>query len=561
MQFLAPLIAAGLIAVGPFQITALPPAPDGGDTRLDIVREKGNAAQERSGYALFLSKYLDVEYRAEEADLARDFGPALGSLREILSAGLPDLPHSYAALLSSERGPLGTLEVRVGTSAPIALDQAGQGLYIDGFPDSPRGIDAKRIERDFGLALQAQTETLKAMASYVALIEPPKGHAHPAPEHQDTMTFQSAEKTYRIDRVGKAISLDGYDHPATAQDIETDFAEALASMRRILAEGLPDLSHSYAVLLAHDMGELGHVSIETANAVTLQLERANEAAFIDGYPGRPSTIESRQLQGDFGPALGALLQALKSMRSYIVLLEDPFGSASKVIYRTRDEDIVLEHPGQSLTLDGVDNVLDAQLTEKDFSSAKTSTRQILDEGLPKLPHSYVALVSHASGPVGEVEILEGKAQGAKLQDAWQAVIIDGYSDKVYRLEEDKYRADFGESMAALPPPPVTHYLYFELGTTRLTRDSQAAMPFIYEAIRNHPAADISISGHADTVGKDVFNDRISLQRSEVVAEMIRRNGVPTREISVAAFGRSVLAVETPDNTPELLNRRVEIVIR
>lgn len=561
MQFLAPLVAAGLIAVGPFQITALPPAPDGGNTRLDISRDKGNAAQERTGYALFLSKYLDVEYRPEDADLARDFGPALGGMQDILAAGLPELPHSYAALLQSERGPLGTLEVQVGSATPVALNQAGQGLYIDGFPDRPHGIDAKRIERDFALALQAQTDTLKTMASYIALVEPPKGYAHPAPDYQDTMTFQSGEKTYRIDHFGKALTLEGYEHPATAKDIETDFSEALESMRRILAEGLPALSHSYAVLLAHDMGELGLVSVETANNATLQLDQANEGAFIDGYPGQPATVDGNQLRRDFGPALGALVQALKSTRSYIVLLEDPFGSASKVIYRTRDEDIVLEHPGQSLTLDGVDNIPDTKLAEKDFSPAQTSTQQILDEGLPKLPHSYVALVSHPAGPVGEVEIIEGKAQGARLQDTWQAVIIDGYSDKIYRLEEAQYRADFGESMAAMPPPPVTHYLYFELGTTRLTRDSQAALPFIYEAIRNHPAADISISGHADTVGKDAINDKISLLRSEVIAEMIRKSGIPTREIDLAAFGRTVLAVETPDNTPELLNRRVEIVIR
>jgi peptidoglycan-associated lipoprotein len=257
----------------------------------------------------------------------------------------------------------------------------------------------------------------------------------------------------------------------------------------------------------------------------------------------------------------ALAQALKSLRSYIVLLESPDGAASKVIYRTAHDARLLEHPGDSLTLDGIDHEPDLGLSDKDFGEAKTSTRQILDEGLPELAHSYVALVSHPSGALGEVAILEGKAAGVVLAQAGEAVIIDGYSSKTYLLDAAHYRRDFGAALDATPPPPESHYLYFESGSTRLAKESRAALQRLLESVRQHPAADITLTGHTDTVGGTELNDRLSRQRSEAIAEWIRSSGVPYREIELAAYGKSLLAIDTPDNTPELLNRRVEIHIR
>jgi outer membrane protein OmpA-like peptidoglycan-associated protein len=120
-------------------------------------------------------------------------------------------------------------------------------------------------------------------------------------------------------------------------------------------------------------------------------------------------------------------------------------------------------------------------------------------------------------------------------------------------------------MVALPPLPVTYLLYFEIGSAQLTRASRANLQTILEQISARLAVDVSITGHTDTVGGDKTNDTLSRKRSEAIAAMIqhgvKRSGIPVQDISLAYHGKTLLAVETPDNTPELLNRRVEVSIR
>lgn len=368
----------------------------------------------------------------------------------------------------------------------------------------------------------------------------------------------------RFDRPGYALYIDRLQdivYRLDEEESERLFGPTLEPMRAILAAGLPELRHSCAVLLEHAEGPLGYLILEIGGRPAVELTRAGDSLPIDGYPGQAKRIDRARLDADFGPALEALANTVKARRSYIVLLESPDGAASKVVYRTRDTEVLLEQPGRSLTLDGIDHEAESTLAERDFSPARAETRAILDAGLPPLAHSYAALPPHPGGPLGSLEILEGAAGGTRLDQAWQAVIIDGYSETVYRLDEAQYQRDFGAAIAATPPAPITLLLYFESGGARLARKSKATATALLDAIRAHPAADISIAGHADTVGSDGVNEQISRRRGELVAEMIRASGAPYQEISLSAYGKTQLAVETPDNTPELLNRRVEITVR
>jgi hypothetical protein len=699
MQLAVGLLAA-LFVAGSSQIVLVPAAPDGSSTEVDITWARGQATFGRPGYAFYLDKLVNVVYRIEADAVEQEFGPALQAMQQVITEGLPELPHSYTALLVPAKGETGWLEIRVGAQAPVRLDQAGQSVYIDGYPNPPHPVDSQRLERDFGPALEMQSATLKTMGSYLVLLEHPDGG-------NDYLLYRHAGREYHLSRPGGSRSLDGSEHRVERTDMERDFAAALAVEADILAAGLPELAHSTAVLLAHTDGPVGEMDfVPTAEGPFQKLRQAGEAVFIDGYPNTPHRLQDSHLQRDFGdtlanlaqtrktlrsylyipdspegppgqityrlgdrtktldqagtgltlgdsiehvpesaryaqdfgaalasqhdilaaglpemahsrmallshemgplgelrfqpdhggmpqtlsrvgtevfidgypdtphaadatrlrrdfgPTLAALAQALKSLRSYIVLLESPDGAASKVIYRTARDSKLLEHPGESLTLDGIDHEPDLGLSEKDFGAAQTSTRQILDEGLPELAHSYVALVSHPAGGLGEVEIVEGIASGVVLAQAGEAVIIDGYSSKTYLLDAAHYRRDFGAALDATPPAPESHYLYFDSGSTRLAKESRAALQRLLESVRHHPAADITIAGHTDTVGGAELNERLSRKRSEAIAEWIRASGAPYREIEMAAYGKSLLAIDTPDNTPELLNRRVEIVIR
>ena len=69
---------------------------------------------------------------------------------------------------------------------------------------------------------------------------------------------------------------------------------------------------------------------------------------------------------------------------------------------------------------------------------------------------------------------------------------------------------------------------------------------------------VVVSGHADTVGSDKVNMIVSRNRANNVSKALNEVGVPKEKMDIRAFGKKQLAVQTPDNTREPRNRRVEI---
>lgn len=410
-----------------------------------------------------------------------------------------------------------------------------------------------------GAGLLAGCLWLAGCASQIVLVpEAPDG----SPTTVAVTTDQGDQK---VTRQGYALYTDpvlGVVYRAGDAELERDFGPSLEALRDTLATGLPELPHSYLVLLPHPRGPLGSLTFEPGDGrPAIQLAAPAEAAYIDGYPERPPTPDAQRLTQDFGPALVALRDTLKLMRSYLMLLESPDGESSQVVFRSQQGEALLESPGECLTLDGLLYLPDEAVVGRDFADSREATRQILAEGLPRLPHSYTALLASPQGPVGEVEILEGEAAGVRLDQANQAVIIDGYSENIYPVDEARLKADFGDSLAALPPSPVTLTLYFPPGSTALDHQARKVLAVAVAEIRKRTAADVTVAGHADTVSDRGSNERLSRHRAQVVAQQLRRLGAPAQHLEVDAYGETLLAVTTPDNRPEARNRRVEITVR
>jgi outer membrane protein OmpA-like peptidoglycan-associated protein len=77
--------------------------------------------------------------------------------------------------------------------------------------------------------------------------------------------------------------------------------------------------------------------------------------------------------------------------------------------------------------------------------------------------------------------------------------------------------------------------------------------------------DISVIGHTDTVGLGPMNYNLGLRRAELVADALRdalkTQGLTSVPVTAQSHGEADLLVQTPDETPELRNRRVEITVR
>lgn len=173
--------------------------------------------------------------------------------------------------------------------------------------------------------------------------------------------------------------------------------------------------------------------------------------------------------------------------------------------------------------------------------------------------SYVALLESPDGTTGKVFIKGAKGEQV-IDRAGSAAPLDG-SKAAQALPEEQLKRDFGEAMAARPLLPERFILYFESGGAKLTSESEALLPKVVENAAKRPGVDVSIIGHTDTAGKADANEALALKRAQAVAEMIKAKGLKVTGLTVESHGERNLLIQTPDETPEPRNRRVEVSIR
>lgn len=75
------------------------------------------------------------------------------------------------------------------------------------------------------------------------------------------------------------------------------------------------------------------------------------------------------------------------------------------------------------------------------------------------------------------------------------------------------------------------------------------------------ATEFLVWGFTDTAGPPEYNQGLSERRAEAVVEYLESQGVTRDRLVSRGFGEENLAVQTPDNTPNEQNRRVEVRLR
>jgi outer membrane protein OmpA-like peptidoglycan-associated protein len=183
-----------------------------------------------------------------------------------------------------------------------------------------------------------------------------------------------------------------------------------------------------------------------------------------------------------------------------------------------------------------------------------------DEPKPeKRPPSYVVLLPSPDGTVGRV-IVTGQRGQQVLTQAQQGTWLDG-SGTAFSLTQSVIDRDFNAALAARPPIPEHFLIYFEVGGTILTKESQAVLKQLIERARSFPTLDISVVGHTDTLGKSEINEVLALNRAKFIAGELQRLDVKNMAIAVESQGERNLLVPTPDETREQKNRRVAVTLR
>jgi len=116
-------------------------------------------------------------------------------------------------------------------------------------------------------------------------------------------------------------------------------------------------------------------------------------------------------------------------------------------------------------------------------------------------------------------------------------------------------------MASPPPTQVKqlYVVYFNTGQADLSPEAQAKIAQAAATFKQGGIA-VLVKGHADRVGDQGMNLRLSMQRTAAAKAALMRDGVPESAIRSGSLGEENLPVPTADQVPERLNRSVHITV-
>lgn len=324
---------------------------------------------------------------------------------------------------------------------------------------------------------------------------------------------------------------------------------------------------SYVILLKNPLGVENHVHIINSKGV-FGIHNPGYGAPISQRIETVRRYESDQINADFSQALESMSEILAAglpplPYSYTALLEKPQGPLGNIAYRSERGSVVLDSAGEGVKIDGTSDEpfrVDDQQIKRDFGPALASLDEIIRAGFR--PKSYIVLLEDPDGGVGKV-IISDDAGKTTIGEAGQALDmgVSQVGERVFKVDEQTINEDFGYAIESRPKLPAKYVLLFQIGGTKLVAESEAEASKLLEDVKSRPAPDITINGHADTVGRDALNDKLSKQRAEYVAGLIKTQVAELQAMEIEYYGKRKPYVPTPDNTPELKNRRVEVTVR
>jgi len=183
---------------------------------------------------------------------------------------------------------------------------------------------------------------------------------------------------------------------------------------------------------------------------------------------------------------------------------------------------------------------------------------------PSRPESelIVLLPDAESGTVGRARVSNpsGSAELAAGREATQ-VATNQRPGPTHILSDGDVKRIFGGALSALPTPPRRFTLNFRFESDELTAEARALLPEILKTVKERSVPDVVVVGHTDTTGTPAANIQLGLKRATMVRNLLVRVGLDASFIEVTSLGEADLLIQTPNETPEPRNRRVEIAVR
>ena len=113
-------------------------------------------------------------------------------------------------------------------------------------------------------------------------------------------------------------------------------------------------------------------------------------------------------------------------------------------------------------------------------------------------------------------------------------------------EED---ADYGIDfvLTAIFKPQVVENIFFDFDKDTLRPESQEALDAMIQLLNDNPNISVEFGAHADRMGSDDYNMRLSERRAKSVVDYLVANGIPEERLSYKGYGETV---------PKVVSKRI-----
>ena len=102
--------------------------------------------------------------------------------------------------------------------------------------------------------------------------------------------------------------------------------------------------------------------------------------------------------------------------------------------------------------------------------------------------------------------------------------------------------------------------FFDFDKAVLKPEAQSKLSDLVEKMKTISVEVVIAVGHADSVGSDAYNQRLSLRRAEAVKKFLVSKGVEANRIYTEGKGESSPAADNRTREGRAKNRRVEVEV-
>ncbi len=177
--------------------------------------------------------------------------------------------------------------------------------------------------------------------------------------------------------------------------------------------------------------------------------------------------------------------------------------------------------------------------------------------------NFIVLSPANDGSVGALKV--GTDKGSEvLSEEGKAIYIGNRNTPPSApapISKEDTQLIFEDALAVQPLMPESFLLYFQFNSNELTDASKNLVGNIPASIKKRESRDISVIGHTDRTGSDEYNRKLSLERAQLVYDLLRAENVSTKDMTIIYHGEGNPLIPTADNIAEPRNRRVEVMVR